>query len=138
MGNEDDNISIAPDVCDGLLAPNPWAQSGHIHHIKVHPLRWFAVRNKINVIAMPHRLDFLIDRGAEGFCFFGGKIINGEVVAHAATVSLPRAEFAEDAVIDQFLAIRRIAAKPTTGKRQLTGQATIGINRIEQADEIIE
>jgi hypothetical protein len=35
VGNEDDNISLAPDVCDGLLAPNPWAQSGHIHHIIV-------------------------------------------------------------------------------------------------------
>jgi hypothetical protein len=35
VGNEDDNISIAPGVCDGLLVPNPLAQSGHINHIVV-------------------------------------------------------------------------------------------------------
>ena len=73
--------------------------------------RQVAVGEEEDFIPDPHREDVLglvagdVDHGV------GGRVVNPDVVGHAAPVVFPRPEFAEDPVVGQLAAIGRIAAE---------------------------
>ena len=81
--------------------------------------RLVAVGDEVDVLANPHRADVLRHILRQVLHLLGRGVIEPDVVSHAATVILPVAELAEDAVIGHALPIvRREAAKSTLGQRQ--------------------
>ena len=109
-----------------------------VKHIKIHALGGIAIRKKINAIFEPHRFDFLIECINKLFGFLGFEIIGPDIITHATPISLPSAELAEDAIVNNFGTIRRIRSKTSAGKRQFFMQAAVGIHCVKLAQKIIE
>ena len=87
--------------------------------------RLVAVGDKVDVVANPHGADILRHVVRQVNHFLGLRVVEPDVVRHAAPVVLPVAELTEDAVVGQLLAIRRVTAKAAFGQGQCLGHTAI-------------
>ncbi len=105
--------------------------------VEVQPVRLVAVGEEVDLVPLPHRDDVL---GRVARQVGGGlrpEVVEPDVVGHPAAVALPGAELAEDAVVDELLAVGRVGGEAAAGQRQFLDRTAVHTGEIKLAEEVV-
>ena len=99
--------------------------------------RAVTVREEVDLVAHPHGEDVLgvvVGHVLHGFLV---RVVDPDVVGHAAFVILPRAELTHHAVVSQTSAVGRVAAKAALGQGDRLGESAVTTDGEESAAEAV-
>ncbi len=105
--------------------------------VQVHVVGRVAIRGEVDRVALPHRDDVLRRVVRQVRRLFRGEVVQPEVVGHAAPVALPRAELAEDVVVDDLRPVGREGPEAAVREGQLLERAAVDVGEVELAEEIV-